>query len=92
MKTAISLPDPLFERVTARAMEAGISRSRIFAEATERYLDATDRAAATRDINDALDAIAATSSGSGDDSNAAAAAAGRRFLAAGNGESPDAEW
>ena len=40
MKTAISVPDPVFERVDREAKRLGVSRSEFFAKAAERYLDA----------------------------------------------------
>lgn len=38
MKTAISLPDALFEAAEAAARRLGLSRSRFYAEAIETYL------------------------------------------------------
>lgn len=38
MKTAISLPDRLFEAAEAAARRMGISRSRLYAEALQAYL------------------------------------------------------
>ncbi|MBI3976986.1 MAG: hypothetical protein HY331_02260 [Chloroflexi bacterium] len=38
IKTAISLRQPLFERVEALAQEMGISRSRLFALAVEDFI------------------------------------------------------
>jgi metal-responsive CopG/Arc/MetJ family transcriptional regulator len=76
VKTAISLPDETYERVTRRANELGMSRSEFFARAADRYLDELDRDSLTRAINEAL-----SSEVDGDDSNAAAVAAGHRTLA-----------
>ena len=42
MKTAISVPDPTFERAARRASDLGMSRSEFFARAAERYLDELD--------------------------------------------------
>ena len=39
MKTAISLPDDLFEEVEQLAEELHLSRSRIFTEAVRDYID-----------------------------------------------------
>jgi metal-responsive CopG/Arc/MetJ family transcriptional regulator len=39
MKTAISVPDATFERVTRRASELGMSRSKLFSRAADDYLD-----------------------------------------------------
>ncbi|MEQ8331408.1 MAG: ribbon-helix-helix domain-containing protein [Longimicrobiales bacterium] len=38
MKTAISLPDELFESADALAEELGVSRSELYARAVEEYL------------------------------------------------------
>lgn len=38
MKTAISLPDPMFENVDRLARQLGVSRSELFRRAMERYL------------------------------------------------------
>ncbi len=78
MKTAISVPDEIFEQATGQAAELGISRSEFFARAARRYLDELAAQSLTRQIDQAL--LAA-----GDDaSGAAAAAAGRRLLGAGD--------
>jgi metal-responsive CopG/Arc/MetJ family transcriptional regulator len=39
MKTAISLPDPLFEAADRLARQLGMSRSQLYAEALRAYLD-----------------------------------------------------
>ena len=74
VKTAISLPDALFERVTRRAGELGMSRSELFATAAQRYLDELDENSVTARIDQLL---AATD----DDSSTVAVRAGRRTLA-----------
>jgi hypothetical protein len=81
MKTAISVPDMLFDRASKRAVELGISRSEFFATAAQRYLDMLDDESLTQQIDDAVDLAAE------DDTNRAAAAAGRRRLAA-----DDEDW
>ncbi|HEY6276689.1 MAG TPA: hypothetical protein VIX86_10195 [Streptosporangiaceae bacterium] len=78
MKTAISLPDALFEQATTRAAELGISRSAFFARAVELYLGELSRHALAEQIDEAL------ASAGHDESGAAAAAAGKRLLAAGD--------
>jgi metal-responsive CopG/Arc/MetJ family transcriptional regulator len=78
MKTAISVPDEIFERVAGQAAELGISRSEFFARAARRYLDELVAQSLTSQIDQALQAAG------DDDSGAAAAAAGRRLLAAGD--------
>lgn len=51
MKTAISLPDPLFAQLDARAKERGESRSGLIAEALRRYLKELEAADITRELN-----------------------------------------
>jgi metal-responsive CopG/Arc/MetJ family transcriptional regulator len=53
MKTAISIPDPLFKRADVLARRFHISRSELFARAVERYLEAHDEASTRA----ALDAV-----------------------------------
>jgi metal-responsive CopG/Arc/MetJ family transcriptional regulator len=53
MKTAISLPDHLFERAESVAERLGISRSELYATALEAFLEDHDTAAQRR----ALDAL-----------------------------------
>jgi metal-responsive CopG/Arc/MetJ family transcriptional regulator len=76
VKTAISVPDEVYEQATGRAAELGISRSEFFARAARRYLNELAAQSLTRQIDEALSAAA------DDDSGAAAAAAGRHRLAA----------
>ena len=52
VKTAISLPDPLFERGEAYAQQRSISRSELFARALEEYLERHDHAAITAQLNE----------------------------------------
>ena len=75
VKTAISVPDDIYEQASRRAVELGISRSEFFARAARRYLDELAAQSLTNQINEALQA-------SDDDSNAVAAAVGRSHLAA----------
>ncbi len=51
MKTAISLPDELFERVESHAAALGVSRSEFFATAATRYLRALDDESITERLN-----------------------------------------
>jgi len=80
MKTAISVPDEIFNQVGSRAAELGISRSEFFARAASRYLNELADASLTRQINEAL-----TVAGN-DDTNQMAVVVGRALLAA------DDEW
>ncbi len=76
MKTAISIPDPTFERATHKAQALGMSRSEFFTRAATRYLDELDAASVT----DQIDHTLATLDGD-DESTRAAISAGRRRLA-----------
>jgi antitoxin MazE6 len=75
VKTAISLPDDIFEEATQRARQLGMSRSEFFARAARRYLAELTGQSLTAQIDQALQ-------GAGEDeTGSAAAAAGRRRLA-----------
>ena len=76
VKTAISVPDEIFEQAADQAAELGISRSEFFARAARRYLDELAAQSLTGQIDQTLQAAG------DDDSGAAAAAAGRRLLGA----------
>jgi metal-responsive CopG/Arc/MetJ family transcriptional regulator len=81
MKTAISVPDEVFDQVETQTAELGISRSEFFTRAARQYLDKLEEASLTQQIDAAIDVAGA------DDSGSAAAAAGRAFLTA-----VDDEW
>jgi metal-responsive CopG/Arc/MetJ family transcriptional regulator len=81
MKTAISVPDEIFERAAGQAAELGISRSEFFARAARRYLDELANQSLTSQIDEALQAAG------DDDSAAAAVTSSRRLLA-----SEDEDW
>ncbi|MFN8423705.1 MAG: ribbon-helix-helix protein, CopG family [Anaerolineae bacterium] len=51
MKTAISLPDPLFKRVDRMAKWSGISRSQLIATAIDDYLSRFEDDAITKALN-----------------------------------------
>lgn len=80
MKTAISVPDETFNRVSERAAELGWSRSEFFSKAAEKYVEHLDAASVTAQIDHAVTLAGA------DDSASAAVIAGRRHLAL------DDEW
>ena len=82
VKTAISVPDETFERVSRRALALGMSRSEFFAQAAQRYLDQLDADSLTEQIDSALAVI-----GTVDETQQAAAVAGRRFVS-----SMDDDW
>ena len=60
MKTAISLPDSLFERAERVAREMKMNRSQLYAQALEAYLDRLDPEAITAAFNEVYDSVAAT--------------------------------
>jgi metal-responsive CopG/Arc/MetJ family transcriptional regulator len=82
MKTAISLPDETFDRVTQRASDLGMSRSEFFTRAAQRYLDDLDAQSLTGQIDSALEHFDGN-----DEAQDAAVAAGHRVLGA-----VDDEW
>ncbi len=51
MKTAISLPDPLFESAEAMAAKLGISRSQLYATAIREFVQAQKRSGITESLN-----------------------------------------
>ena len=51
VKTAISLPDTLFESAEALAQELGVSRSALFANAVADFIAQHDRARLTERLN-----------------------------------------
>lgn len=56
MKTAISLPDDLFERGEAYSRESGKSRSELYRDALDEYLRRRDAALVTAEMNLVVDA------------------------------------
>lgn len=82
MKTAISLSDETFDRVSRTATDLGMSRSEFFARAAVRYLDELDAQSLTGQIDSALERLDGT-----DEAEAAAVAIGHRVLGA-----VDDEW
>jgi metal-responsive CopG/Arc/MetJ family transcriptional regulator len=51
MKTAISLPDPLFKSAEALAHRLGVSRSELFANAVAEFIAQHDQARLTERLN-----------------------------------------
>jgi metal-responsive CopG/Arc/MetJ family transcriptional regulator len=78
VKTAISVPDEIFQQAAGQAAHLGISRSEFFARAARRYLDELAAESLTGQIDQALETVAQ------DDSGRIAVEAGRRRLAAGD--------
>ena len=70
MKTAISLPDDLFKAAETLAGKMGVSRSRLYANALEEYINRHQ----ARRVSERLDAVYGTESSSLDPSIAAAQA------------------
>ena len=56
MKTAVSLPDPLFEAADQLARQLGKSRSQLYAEALREYLERHRDEDITRRLNEVYDA------------------------------------
>jgi len=54
MRTAISIPDPLFRSADRLARKLKLSRSGLYAAAVERFLQDHDDAAITSRINEVL--------------------------------------
>jgi metal-responsive CopG/Arc/MetJ family transcriptional regulator len=54
MKTAISIPDDTFDRVTRTARQLGMSRSELMTKAAVAYLDDLDSRDLTREIDRVL--------------------------------------
>ena len=54
MKTAVSIPDPLFKAADKLAHRLGMSRSSLYAEALHRYLQLHDEHAITSKLNEVL--------------------------------------
>jgi hypothetical protein len=80
VKTAISLPDEIFDPASRRANNPGMSRSEFFARAAGSHLDELDATSVTKQINAALAKI-------GDDEpNEWAVEAGRGVPAQGTDE------
>lgn len=77
VKTAISVPDETFERVSQRASALGMSRSEFFTRAAQRYLDDLDAQSLTGQIDRALATLDLP-----DDSQELAVAVGRAVAAA----------
>lgn len=57
MKTAVSLPDDLFQRADALARRTGISRSRVFQDALTEYLAQREPSVVTGALNDIADRV-----------------------------------
>lgn len=74
MKTAISVPDPSFERAERLARQHGMNRSQFYTEAAERFADELESDDLTEAINQSLDALDA------DGAAEFAVLAGRRLL------------
>lgn len=82
MKTAISISDETFDRVSRTASDLGVSRSEFFARAAQRYLNELDAQSLTGQIDGALERL----NGLGD-AEAAAVAVGHRVL-----DAADDDW
>ena len=54
MKTAVSIPDPVFKAADELARRLGMSRSSLYAEALRRYVQLHDEHAITSKLNEVL--------------------------------------
>ena len=52
VKTAISIPDPLFRTAERLAKRLGIPRSRLYAQAIERYVADSEESSVTARLNE----------------------------------------
>lgn len=52
MKTAVSIPNPLFETAEAQAKQLGISRSKLYARALSNFVRAYDKTSITERLNE----------------------------------------
>ena len=57
MKTAISIPDPLFKKGETAARKLKLSRSELYAQALAEYLDRRNEEALIQRVNHVCDAI-----------------------------------
>ena len=57
MKTAVSIPNDVFEAAERAAKRAGVSRSRFYAEAIRRYLETEDQQDITARLNAVYDHV-----------------------------------
>lgn len=60
MKTAISIPDDVFERADAVSRRTGVSRSRLFTEAMRLYLDTHGDRGVTDRLNEVYREVGST--------------------------------
>ena len=56
MKTAISIPDPVFDAAEKVAAELAISRSELYSKAVAAFVSVYSSEAITEKVNDVLDA------------------------------------
>ena len=52
MKAAVSIPDPVFEAADELAQKMGVSRSRLYTVALERFVQDHEEAAITAKLNE----------------------------------------
>jgi predicted DNA-binding protein len=58
MKTAVSIPDDLFDRADELARQSGKSRSQLYRDALSEYLHRHDPSAVTRALDELVDNLA----------------------------------
>jgi metal-responsive CopG/Arc/MetJ family transcriptional regulator len=55
MKAAVSIPDPVFKAADELAQRMGVSRSRLYSVALERFVQEHDEEAITAKLNEVYD-------------------------------------
>jgi metal-responsive CopG/Arc/MetJ family transcriptional regulator len=60
MKTAISVPDPIFRAAEKLTKKLGVSRSRLYSQAVERYVQHFDDDAVTAKLNEVYSSESST--------------------------------
>lgn len=81
VKTAISVPDAIFDQVEEAARSLGISRSEFYATAAQRWVDELRR----RDVTAQIDAALGEGGDADEDTAELLAEAARRALARADG-------
>jgi predicted DNA-binding protein len=76
MKTAVSMPNETYHRLTGTARKLGLSRSELLTRAAVAYLDELDSETLTDEINRAVDLI-----GDSDDTRTVVVAASKARMA-----------
>ncbi len=65
MKTAVSIPDPIFEAAEKLSQRLGLSRSALYARALQEFAETHREEALTEAMNEALEAAFGPDGGAG---------------------------